>query len=134
MKAPTVRRRRKGAPSFSKDIPLTSLGPQKGFRSSPRARIRNGVPADYALNKSTLANCELMSGNGSRAAAMGGTALGDVGWAPRWIFVRGLHHSGTTLVANLLALSPQVSAIRTGHHQDEGQHVQLQPPGLSAIV
>lgn len=43
----------------------------------------------------------------------------------RWIFVRGLHHSGTTLVFDLLALHPSVGALNNGgRYEDEGQHLQ----------
>ena len=68
-------------------------------------------------------NCEMMRGNSTASSATGGTTLDATG--QRWIFVRGLHHSGTTLVANLLGLSPDVAAVRNGgRYQDEGQHVQ----------
>uniref|UniRef100_A0A7S2RV22 Protein-tyrosine sulfotransferase n=1 Tax=Rhizochromulina marina TaxID=1034831 RepID=A0A7S2RV22_9STRA len=42
----------------------------------------------------------------------------------RWLFVRGLPHSGTTLVATLVAQHDTVAALRTGRYQDEGQWAQ----------
>ena len=39
--------------------------------------------------------------------------------ASRWLFVRGLHHGGTTLAAALLALHPNVSALKIGKYEDE---------------
>ena len=44
--------------------------------------------------------------------------------APRWLFVRGLHHSGTTLVQRVLALHPSIAPLTTGFKEDEGQHAQ----------
>jgi hypothetical protein len=43
----------------------------------------------------------------------------------QFIFVGGLHRSGTTLLGRLLAEHPQISGFRdTGIYADEGQHVQ----------
>lgn len=48
----------------------------------------------------------------------------------RYIFVGGLHRSGTSLIAQCLAAHPQVSGFSdTGVPQDEGQHLQsVYPP------
>lgn len=47
-------------------------------------------------------------------------------WSERhFIFIGGLHRSGTTYVADLLRGSPQVASLTgTGVHMDEGQHLQ----------
>ena len=42
----------------------------------------------------------------------------------RFVFICGLHRSGTTLVEQVLSKNYQVSFLRTGHKQNEGQHVQ----------
>ena len=43
----------------------------------------------------------------------------------RWLYVRGFHHSGTTLLTDILALHPSVGSIKNGgHYEDEGQHLQ----------
>ena len=45
--------------------------------------------------------------------------------AVTWIFVRGMHHSGTTLLGKLLALHPNVSPLDNGgRFEDEGMHLQ----------
>lgn len=41
--------------------------------------------------------------------------------ATEWVFVRGLHHGGTTLTANLIGQHPLVSQMKTGVKEDEGQ-------------
>lgn len=48
----------------------------------------------------------------------------------RLVFVAGLHRSGTTPLARLMADNPQISGLtRTGVREDEGQHVQsVYPP------
>jgi len=52
----------------------------------------------------------------------------------RLIFVGGLHRSGTTLLASLLGLHPQVSGLSgTGVHEDEGQHLQRVYPPAAAF-
>lgn len=44
---------------------------------------------------------------------------------PNLVFVGGLHRSGTTPVARLLATHPEISGLTgTGVYQDEGQHLQ----------
>ncbi len=44
---------------------------------------------------------------------------------PRFIFIGGLHRSGTTLLASMLDEHPDISGLRnTGVPQDEGQHLQ----------
>jgi hypothetical protein len=44
---------------------------------------------------------------------------------PRFVFVAGLHRSGTTLLARLLAAHPEISGFSgTGAPADEGQHLQ----------
>lgn len=55
-----------------------------------------------STNTSALASCTLRQGSESR-----------------WLFVRGLHHGGTTLAAAMLALHPDVSALRIGKYEDE---------------
>jgi len=48
-----------------------------------------------------------------------------------WLFVRGLHHSGTTLLAKLLALHPAVAPLSNGgRYEDEGQHLQEVYPSV----
>lgn len=42
----------------------------------------------------------------------------------RFVFICGLHRSGTTLVEQVLSKNYQVNFLRTGHKQNEGQHVQ----------
>ena len=42
----------------------------------------------------------------------------------RFLFICGLHRSGTTLVEQVLSKNYQVSFLRTGYKQNEGQHVQ----------
>src|SRR6516225_3599330 len=43
----------------------------------------------------------------------------------RFVFVAGLHRSGTTLLARLLAAHPEISGFSgTGVPADEGQHLQ----------
>src|SRR5207253_5284104 len=54
-------------------------------------------------------------------------------WPPmeghRFVFLAGLHRSGTTLLARLLAAHPQVSGFSgTGAPADEGQHLQTVYP------
>ncbi|GAA4715790.1 sulfotransferase family protein [Phytohabitans rumicis] len=47
----------------------------------------------------------------------------------RTVFLGGLHRSGTTLLASLIATHPQVSGFRqTGAPEDEGQHLQTVCP------
>ena len=42
-----------------------------------------------------------------------------------WIFVRGLHHSGTTLTTRIVGLHPAMIPFRNTHSaEDEGQHLQ----------
>ncbi len=59
-------------------------------------------------------------------------ADGEAGGAPRhqMVFVGGLHHSGSSLLARCLAEHPVVSGFRnTGMPEDEGQHLQsVYPP------
>lgn len=51
----------------------------------------------------------------------------------RLLFVGGLHRSGTTPVARLLAAHPKVSGLReTGVSEDEGQHLQSVYPRIRA--
>jgi hypothetical protein len=59
-----------------------------------------------ATNASALAGCVQQHHQQQRSAA-------------RWLFVRGLHHGGTTLAAALLALHPDVSALKLGKYEDE---------------
>ena len=43
----------------------------------------------------------------------------------RFVFLAGLHRSGTTLLARLLAAHPEISGFsETGVPADEGQHLQ----------
>ncbi|MBB5519352.1 sulfotransferase family protein [Amphiplicatus metriothermophilus] len=43
----------------------------------------------------------------------------------KFVFIAGLHRSGTTLLADLLGAHPDISAFRnTGAYMDEGQHLQ----------
>ena len=43
----------------------------------------------------------------------------------RFVFLAGLHRSGTTLLARLLAAHPEISGFSgTGEPADEGQHLQ----------
>jgi len=45
--------------------------------------------------------------------------------AAAWLFVRGMPHSGTTLLGRLLALHPAVAPLSNGGwYEDEGQHLQ----------
>ena len=47
----------------------------------------------------------------------------------RFVFLAGLHRSGTTLLARLLAAHPEVSGFSgTGVPADEGQHLQTVYP------
>jgi hypothetical protein len=51
----------------------------------------------------------------------------------RFVFLAGLHRSGTTLLARLLAAHPEVSGFSgTGTPADEGQHLQTVYPAASA--
>ena len=55
------------------------------------------------------------------------------GEGPRGLFVRGLHHGGTTLTAKLLSLHMDVSSVTNGgRYEDEGQHVQATYPKVGA--
>lgn len=63
-------------------------------------------------------------------------AVGEAGWrveGHRLVFVGGVHRSGTTAVARLLAGHPQVSGFSaTGQKEDEGQHLQDVYPSARA--
>ena len=51
----------------------------------------------------------------------------------RLVFLAGLHRSGTTLLARLLAAHPEVSAFSdTGVSADEGQHLQTRLPARTS--
>lgn len=51
----------------------------------------------------------------------------------RWLYVRGFHHSGTTLLTDILALHPSVGSIKNGgRFEDEGQHLQKVFPTVGA--
>lgn len=53
---------------------------------------------------------------------------------PRFVFVGGLHRSGTSLVFRLLRAQPGVSGFRgTGVWEDEGQHLQSLLPAARSI-
>ena len=49
----------------------------------------------------------------------------------RWLFVRGLHHSGTTLMRTLLAAHKDVGEVKTPGPGGEGQHAQDVFPTVS---
>ena len=50
----------------------------------------------------------------------------------RFVFLAGLHRSGTTLLARLLASHPEVSGFSdTGVPADEGQHLQTVYPAAA---
>lgn len=52
----------------------------------------------------------------------------------RLLFVGGLHHSGTSLLARLLRQHPEISGFfRTGVPEDEGQHLQDVIPTAAAL-
>lgn len=54
-----------------------------------------------------------------------GSADVSAGQGHRFVFVAGLHRSGTTLLARLLAAHPEISGFSgTGAPADEGQHLQ----------
>src|SRR5207249_5367403 len=63
-------------------------------------------------------------------------ARGSVSATPgdhRFVFVGGLHRSGTSLMARTIAGHPEVSAFTgTGVPEDEGQHLQTVYPKPSA--
>src|SRR3954468_24917851 len=58
--------------------------------------------------------------------AFGGSAVGGtISDDQRLVFVGGLHRSGTSLLARLIAAHPDASGLRnTGAPEDEGQHIQ----------
>lgn len=53
--------------------------------------------------------------------------------APRFVFIGGLHRSGTSLLTRLIGAHPSVSAFKdTGVPEDEGQHLQSVYPAALA--
>ena len=51
----------------------------------------------------------------------------------RWLFVRGLHHSGTTLMRTLLAAHKDVGEVKTPGPGGEGQHARTSFPSYRSV-
>lgn len=68
--------------------------------------------------------CQTLSGNTPPESELGSRGL---------VFICGLHRSGTSLLARVLAAHPQISGFSaTGAPEDEGQHLQsVYPPALT---
>jgi hypothetical protein len=88
------------------------------------------LASDIGLRRAEIANRSVASARGA-IGRLCPEAFGGGGPAARLredqvlVFVGGLHRSGTTLVADLLASHPEATGFRgTGMPKDEGQHLQ----------